>query len=133
MTDHPRHSVVAVVDDDQRILESLEILLESADYGVRLFSSATALLESGCLGEIDCVISDICMPAMDGFDLLRVVHADRPELPIVIISGQPDMLHRLPPVSTGPYRVFKKPFDGQELLTAVSDLLRHPRTRNAEL
>ena len=49
MTDHPRRCVIAVVDDDQRILESLEILLESADYGVRVFSSATALLESGCL------------------------------------------------------------------------------------
>jgi FixJ family two-component response regulator len=40
MTDHPRRSVIAAVDDDQRILKSLEILLESADYDVRLFSSA---------------------------------------------------------------------------------------------
>jgi len=133
MTDRPLAFVIAVVDDDRRILESLESLLESADYGVRLFLSAKALLESGCLTDIDLLISDICMPAMDGFDLLRVVHADRPKLPIIIISGQPDMLHRLPPISTGPYRVFKKPFDGQELLTAVSDLLRHPRPRNPEL
>jgi len=133
MTDRPVAFVIAVVDDDRRILESLESLLESADYGVRLFPSAKALLESGCLTDIDLLISDICMPAMDGFDLLRVVHADRPKLPIIIISGQPDMLHRLPPISTGPYRVFKKPFDGQELLTAVSDLLRNPRPRKPEL
>ena len=133
MTDRPLAFVIAVVDDDRRILESLESLLESADYGVRLFPSAKPLMESGCLTDIDLLISDICMPEMDGFDLLRVVHADRPKLPIIIISGQPDMLHRLPPISTGPYRVFKKPFDGQELLTAVSDLLRHPRPRNPEL
>src|SRR5215218_9179501 len=57
MTDHPRRSVIAAVDDDQRILKSLEILLESADYDVRLFSCATALLERGGLREIDCLIS----------------------------------------------------------------------------
>ena len=71
MTDHPRRSIVAAVDDDQRILESLELLLESADYDVRLFSSATALLESGGLREIDCLISDIGMPVMDGFELVQ--------------------------------------------------------------
>ena len=47
MTDHPRRSVIAVVDDDQGMLESIESLLNSADYEVRLFSTATALLESG--------------------------------------------------------------------------------------
>jgi FixJ family two-component response regulator len=124
MTDHPRRSVIAVVDDDQRILESLEILLESADYGVRLFSSATALLESGCLREIDCVISDVGMPAMDGFELVRVVQAARPGLPVILVTGRPDLLNRSPPEWPGHYRSFKKPFNGQELLTAVGDALR---------
>jgi len=50
---------VAVVDDDEGILRSLEHLLESADYGVRLFKSAAALLHSGFLVEIDCLISNI--------------------------------------------------------------------------
>ena len=75
VTDHPRRSVIAAVDDDQRILRSLELLLESADYDVRLFSSATALLESGGLREIDCLISDIGMPVMDGFELVRGIQA----------------------------------------------------------
>ena len=106
------------------ILESLEILLESADYGVRLFSSATALLESGCLAEIDCLISDIGMPVMDGFELVRVVQAARPGLPVILVTGHPDLLNRSPPDRPGHYRLFKKPFDGQELLTAVGDALR---------
>ena len=66
---------IAVVDDDQRILESLGNLLESADYAVRLFSSATALLESGCIAEIDCLVSDIGLPVVDGLDLMRLVQA----------------------------------------------------------
>jgi FixJ family two-component response regulator len=124
MTDHPPRYTIAVVDDDQRILRSLEDLLESADHAVRLFASAAALLESGCLAEIDCLISDIDMPVMDGFELMTVVNAARPELPIIFITGYPDMLNRLPPIDLAHYRVFKKPFDGQELLTAVSDALR---------
>ena len=127
MTDHHPASIIAVVDDDRRILESLRNLLESADHGVRLFASATALLESGCLAEIDCLISDIGMPVVDGFELLRLVHAARPALPIILITGRLDMLNRLP--STGPrhYRLLNKPLDAQELLTAVSDALRNSR------
>ena len=129
MTDHPRRSVIAVVDDDQRVLESLELLLESADHDVRLYSSATALLESGCLAEIDCLISDIGMPVMDGFELVRAVQAARPGLPIILVTGRPDLLSRSPLDSPGHYRLFKKPIEGQELLTAVGDALRSPHLR----
>ena len=124
MTDHPSGSIIAVVDDDQRILESLEILLESADHAVRLFASGAALLESGCLAEIDCVISDIDMPELDGFELLQAVHAARPGLPIILITGYPDTLKRLQPLGGSNPRFFTKPFQGPELLAAVTDALR---------
>ena len=126
MTEHPSGYTIAVVDDDQRILESLQNLLESADYAVHSFASAAALLESDWLAEIDCLISDIDMPVMDGFELLRVAHAARPELPVILITCHPEMLNRLPAIDPGHYRLFTKPFDGHELLTAVSDALRSP-------
>jgi len=124
--EHAVGLAIAVVDDDQRILESLGSLLESADYLVRPFASAAELLESGRLAAIDCLISDIDMPVMDGFELLRMVRAARPELPVILITGHPEMLNRLPQEGPGHYRLFKKPFDGQELLTAVSDALQKP-------
>ena len=123
-TDDGRRSIIAVVDDDQRILAALEILLESADYDVRLFSSATALLESGALHEIDCLISDVGMPVMDGFALARAVQAATSGLPVILITGRPDLLNRSPLDWPRHCRLFKKPFNGQELLKAVGDALR---------
>jgi FixJ family two-component response regulator len=128
-TDQPRHSVIAVVDDDRSVLESLAMLLASAEYDVRLFESARALLESGDLREIDCLISDVGMPVMDGFELARTVRAARPELPVIVITGRPDLLNRSKLAYPEYYRVFTKPFDGPELLTTVGDALRGPHLR----
>jgi len=127
MNDRPSVCVIAAVDDDQSVLRSLRYLLESADYSVRLFTSAQALLDSGCLPEIDCLISDIDMPGMDGFELLRLVRAQRPGFPIILITGYPETLKRLPLMDAGRSNVFTKPFHGPALLTAVGDAIRDSR------
>lgn len=124
MTQHDRGDVVAVVDDDPGILRSLEYLLESADYRVRVFASAAELVDGDCLAEIDCLVSDIDMPGMDGFELLRQIHAARPGLPVVLITGYPETIKRLPAQAAGSPRVFTKPFRGAELLAAISEALR---------
>jgi FixJ family two-component response regulator len=115
--------VIAVVDDDESILRSLESLLESADHSARLFTSAAALLDSGLLDEIHCLISDIDMPDVDGFDLLRAVRQARPRLPAILITGYPDRLRRMP-AGGSDVRFFTKPFSGPELLAAVSEAVR---------
>lgn len=115
--------VVAVVDDDESVLRSLEYLLESADYVVRLFATAAALLDSGQLRDIDCVISDIDMPGVDGFELLRLIHAEREGLPVIFITGYPERLKALASMPSPP-RWFTKPFRGDELLAAIGDAVR---------
>jgi len=120
----PTGSVVAIVDDDHRVLESLQDLLEAAGYTVRLFSSAATLLETGDLSGIDCVISDIGMPVVDGFELQRRVMGVRPGLPVILVTGRHEIQADDRAAISGYKTFFRKPFDGQELLTAVSDALR---------
>jgi FixJ family two-component response regulator len=113
-------SVVAVVDDDPRVLESLEELLESAGHAARTFSSAKTLLDSKALAEIDCLITDIGMPGMDGFELQRLLCERRPGLPVILITGRHEITE-LPQARQNWF--FRKPFDGRALLAAIGDAL----------
>ena len=117
-----KKSMIAVVDDDPRILESLENLFESAGYVVRTFSSAKALIESGLSG-IDCLITDIGMPAMDGFELHDRVKRARPDLPVFLITGRHEIVDQQR-ASAKDISFFRKPFDGPALLTTIGDALR---------
>ena len=132
MTDHVPGALIAVVDDDQRILKSLENLLESADYACSL-SPRPRTTRKRVSGK-DRLPDLGHRHARDGWfrSVAAVARQARPELPIILITGHPDMLNRLPAVGAGHYRLFKKPFDGQELLTAVSDALRNPRLPKLE-
>jgi len=124
-----RNFTIAVVDDDFRVLESLEDLFESAGHSVHSFSSAKALLEDACLPEIDCLIADIGMPVIDGLELQRLVRAIRPELPVIFITGRHDLADLRRAVEQGNQGFFQKPFDGPALLAAVSQAVRDPRLR----
>jgi len=114
---------VAVIDDDERVLESLENLLESAGHTVCLFTSAQAFLEDEAFAKVHCLISDIGMPTIDGFELERLARAARPELPVILITGRqglikgPQATHR---VGT---EILLKPVGEQELLRAISKAL----------
>jgi FixJ family two-component response regulator len=114
--------VVAVVDDDHRTLESLADLLEAGGYDVRLYSSARKVWTRGGLSGIDCLISDIGMPDMNGIELRRLALLERPELPVILITGRPEVRAQYAPIIERD-RYFEKPFDGQQLLAAIRTAL----------
>jgi FixJ family two-component response regulator len=111
--------VVAIVDDDRRILEALEELLGSSGYAVCLFPSATELLKSHSLSDFDCLICDICMPGMRGTELQRLVDREVPELPVILISGRYELNEQLA-LGRNNGCFFRKPFNCQDLLAAVN-------------
>jgi FixJ family two-component response regulator len=124
-----RNHIIAVVDDDPRVLESLENLFESAGYEVRMFSSAQALMDAG-LSEIDCLISDIGMPGIDGFELHDTVKKARPDLPVFLITGRHEIGDQQRASAKDINGFFRKPVDGQALLAAVGDTLQSHATDN---
>lgn len=115
-------STIAVVDDDVRVLESLENLLESYGYVVRPYESPTDFLHDNILFEIDCLISDVGMPLMDGFELQERVGNDRPQLPVILITGRHD-LSESGASAMNNRGFFRKPFDSRALLRAVAEAL----------
>ena len=116
-----RRPVVAVVDDDPRVLESLEDLLESAGYVARCYSSADSSLVGG-LSDVDVLITDIGMPGMDGFQLRDLVKKSYPDLPVFLVTGRHEIADQ--DRAQGVNGFFRKPFDGQALLAAVGDAIR---------
>ena len=114
--------VVAVVDDDLRVLESLKDLLESAGYRVCTFAAAAALLASD-YSLIDCLITDIGMPGLDGFQLLERMKQMEPGLPVFLITGRHEIADQERAAATTISGFFRKPFDAQRLLSDVSKAL----------
>jgi FixJ family two-component response regulator len=120
--------IVAVVDDDPRFLESLAELLESSGFDTRLFRSGIEFLQSGAVGAVQCLVSDIRMPGMDGWALESAVGRARPDLPVILITGNdvPERETHLPP-PCGPRRfIFRKPFESRDLLAAVRVAIDNP-------
>ena len=111
--------IVAAVDDDFRVRESLESLLESAGYAPVLFSSAEEFLESGMLASATCVITDVRMPGMDGLELQRRIRLERPTLPVILISAHYNAEVRQAAIDEGAVDFLYKPFDATDLLKIV--------------
>jgi FixJ family two-component response regulator len=118
--------IIAVVDDDSRILESLENLLESAGHTVRVFPSAELFLKRNGFKGIDCLISDIGMPVIDGLELQQLAKVARPDLPVILITGRHENADRERAISQGSSAFFQKPFNGHDLLRAIKEALRMP-------
>ncbi|MDH2384502.1 response regulator [Bradyrhizobium sp. CER78] len=114
--------VIAVVDDDPRVLESLENLFESVGYTVATFSSGRSLLTSD-LSCINCLITDIGMPGMDGFELLDIVKKTRPKLPVFLLTGRHEIGDQHRATGKDISGFFTKPFGGQDLVAAIDHTL----------
>ena len=117
--------IVVGVDDDFRVRESIESLMESAGYAPLLFSSAEEFLQSGALAAAICLITDVRMPGMDGIELQRRIRLERPGLPIIFISAHSDEEPRQRALDGGAIAFLYKPFDGAELLGVIRSALNN--------
>jgi FixJ family two-component response regulator len=119
--------IVAGVDDDFRVRESIESLVESAGHAAVVFSSAEEFLRSGALAQTICLVTDLRMPGMDGIELQRRIRLDRPQLPVIFISAHGDDETRRRALNGGAIAFLSKPFDAAELLGAIQTALSSSR------
>jgi FixJ family two-component response regulator len=124
MTVAAKHMVVVVaVDDDFRVRESIQSLVESAGYTPQLFSTAEDFLSSGKLLVAACVITDVRMPGMDGLELQRRIRLERPNVPVIFISARDDAEIRKRAINEGAIDFLQKPFDAAYLLEKIKAAL----------
>lgn len=112
--------LIAIVDDDDGMRESLDALVRSLGYRTATFSAAEHLLASSEIGEAGCVISDIEMPGgMNGIDLAAELRSCFPARPIILISAYVSERVLADAFDAGAFTVLKKPFVGESLIDAI--------------
>lgn len=121
---------ILIVDDDAAVQMTIRLLLERAGHSVVTAGDGRKGLAMCQVGDFDLLFLDIFMPGMDGFETMRMVRQQHPQLPIIVISGRPisseadsapdflTMATKLGAVSS-----LQKPFRPAELLAAVTGCL----------
>jgi FixJ family two-component response regulator len=118
------YPLVAVVDDDESVRESLPDLLREFGFATHSFSSAEEFLTSDSLVQTGCLILDIAMPGMTGFDLQRELKLRGHSIPIIFISAHKDEVVRRRAFQQGAVEFLSKPFSDTALLQALNTALR---------
>lgn len=114
---------VCVVDDDEAVRESLQILLETMGYAIRAYESGIAFLEECVTLNAGCVLLDVRMPKMDGIEVQKHLQIRRPDLPVVVVTGHGDVKMAVQAMKAGAIDFIEKPFDEEILLTSVRNAL----------
>jgi len=113
-------SLVAVVDDDESVRESLPDLLREFGFAVCAFSSAEEFLASDCVDQTKCLILDVGMPGMTGPELQQELKQRRRKIPIIFITAQRDETIRSQVLGQGATECLFKPFSETALSEAVN-------------
>ncbi len=121
----PEH--VWVIDDDRSIRWVLEKALRQADMQVTSFENAEGVIEAMSNGEPDAVITDVRMPGMSGLELLEKLHANHPDLPVIIITAHSDLDSAVSAYQGGAFEYLPKPFDVDEAVELVRRAISHRR------
>jgi FixJ family two-component response regulator len=111
--------LIAIIDDDDAMQDSLRDLMEAAGLAARCFGSAEEFLESGLHRHAACLITDILMPKMSGLQLQIRLKNEGCDIPIIFITAHGDARTRIEAMREGAVEFLAKPFDHQLLLKAV--------------
>jgi len=110
---------VALIDDDKSARTSLARLIKSAGIEVVSFSSARDFLEDPIRNQVDCAVTDVRMPGIDGFKLQETLAETLPYLSVVFITGHGDIPMTVKAIRSGAVDFLEKPVDDEGLIAAI--------------
>jgi FixJ family two-component response regulator len=127
-SDADRTPTVFIVDNDLSARESLADLIRISGWRAEAFGSALGFLERPHVSVPSCVVLDLRLPDLSGLELQRRIAAERSGMPVIFLTGYSDVPVAVQAMKAGAVEFFMKPFDDEELLTAVGRALEASRT-----
>src|SRR5262245_5388959 len=121
---------VYVVDDDDAVRDSLKILLESYDLAVRYSVSVPDFLGASEPSGPACLVLDLHLPVMGGFDVMNTLAQRGSRLPVIVITGRGDAQTKARALQAGAVAFLEKPVDDKSLMTAIRTALRAAASRS---
>lgn len=119
MTARP-NSLVFVVDDDEAVRDSLQLLLEANGHQVQVFEAALRALDACSSAAPDCIITDIRMPEMDGLQFQERLAKTHRDVPVIIITGHADVPLAVRAMKAGAVDFIEKPFSHETILAGIA-------------
>ncbi|TDG03303.1 response regulator transcription factor [Paraburkholderia guartelaensis] len=119
--------IVFVIDDDISIRESLELLLRSAGLPAHIFACAEDFLAHPRVFAPSCLVLDVSLPQVTGLELQQRIAAERPDMPIIFITGHGDVPMTVKAMKAGAVEFLTKPFNDETLLQAIRDAIERSR------
>lgn len=114
---------IALIEDDEAVLDSLRLLLQSRGFAVTGFRSAEAFLASPQSRASTCIVSDVRLPGRSGVDLQRLLVAKGIDTPIILITGHGDIAMAVTAMREGASDFIEKPYDAERLIASIERTL----------
>jgi EAL domain-containing protein (putative c-di-GMP-specific phosphodiesterase class I)/CheY-like chemotaxis protein len=127
----PAAGTVLLVDDDRLVLSSWARVLRASGYAVETLHESSRLREVLGSGGFEVVVTDVRMAGLDGFGVLRTVHEQAPEVPVLLATGAAELNGAMRAVNGGAFRYLEKPLDPGGLVEAVAAAVRQHRIARA--
>jgi FixJ family two-component response regulator len=110
---------ISIVDDDESIREALKSLMRSVQFDVEAFESAEAFLASEHSHHTSCLILDLSLPGMNGFDLQNHLNREERSIPVIFITAHADEASRQRALKAGAIDLLSKPVRREPLFRAI--------------
>ncbi|MGA2259521.1 MAG: response regulator, partial [Thermoguttaceae bacterium] len=109
---------ILIVDDEQSMCDLLETDLRLRDFTPRCFTSAIEAFDASCREDFEVVLTDLKMPGMDGLEFCRRLVANRPDMPVIVMTAFGNLESAIAAIRAGAYDFVTKPIE-MELLAVI--------------